>query len=282
MVRKFLIGVAICMVLLAKTSAASETEDMAAGVKCMPAKKIIKLIRKFDDMKPEKKDTVSVTPTMQLKADVGRTLPERVYMRSGTIEHIFNIDKDGMVTDFSRLGSMDKNGELCIQDQQLIGKEDSESGIQMAMDFGINFKNTSGTHTIAELVDGAKDGKSHYKKMMSGPLAILVPKMTHMGVMYLDENNEFAPKPALIYAAKNGKIIEGLEVEKFGDMFVVGLEDLQNLGADGLKIDGGNYRLTPIPSIEKMKKFGIGSHDAEPDNTGDAAKTGQPTGTAKN
>lgn len=272
MVRKFLIGVAICMVLLAKTSAASETEDMAAGVKCMPAKKIIKLIRKFDDMKPEKKDTVSVTPAMQLKTDIGRTLPERVYMREGTIEHTFNIDQNGVVTDFARLGSMDKNGELCMQDQQLIDKEDGESGIKFAMDFGINFKNTSGTHSIAELVDGAKDGKSHYKKMVSGPMAILVPKMTHMGVMYLDENNEFVPKPAQIYATKNGKIIKGLLVEKFGDMFVVGLEDLQNIDADGLKIDGGNYRLTPIPSIEKMKKFGFGSHDTEPDNTKDTTK----------
>ena len=255
MIKFLLICTAMCTALLASDTLASEAKDMAAGIKCLPAKKIIKLVHNFDGLKPEKKDTVGVTPEMRLTLSEGGSLPERIYFREGTQEHKFNMDKDGVVTDFARIGTMSKKGELCMQGQQFIGKAEGASGINLSMDFNIRFKSTSGKHTVAELIDGTKDGKSHYKKMFPGPMALMVPKMTHVGITYLDDLETVKPN---IYAEKSGNEISGLLVEKFGSMFVVGIEDLQSLGADSLKIEGGEYELTPIPSIKKMKKFGFG------------------------
>jgi len=263
MMKSIFIGSAVCAALITNTAFASETEDVAAGIKCIPAKKIIKLMRKFDGMKPEKKDTVSVIPKMQLIANEGATLPDRVYVREGTTEHRFNMDEDGVVTDFARIGSLSKKGVLCMQGQQFIGKTDNEFGINLSMAFDVKFKNTSGTHSMAELIDGTKDGKSHFKKMFPGPMALMVPKMTHVGVVYLVEDDAGASLAPQIYATKDGAKIPGLLVKNFGGMLVVGLEDLQNLGADGLKIEGGAYELTPIPSIEKMKKLGFSDSGEE-------------------
>ncbi len=255
MMKFLLIATTMCSVLLSGTAFASEAEDMAAGIKCFPAKKIVKMVRKFDGMKPEKKDTVGVIPEMQLTASEGESLPERVYFREGSTEEAFILGADGWVTDFNRIGSMSKGGELCMQGKQFAGKKDEELGINLSMDFDILFKNTSGRHTIAELLDGAKDGKSHYKKMLPGVMALMVPKMTHVGVTYLSPADSTQPR---IYAVKSGDEIGGLFVEKFHEMYVVGLEDLQALSAENLNIEGGEYHLTPIPSIKKMKKLGFG------------------------
>jgi len=255
MMKFILLGTTLCTAFLSGNAFASEVKDMAAGIKCLPANKIIKLASKFDSMKPEKKNTVSVTPEMQLTASEGTTLPERVYFRAGTSEHKFNMDKDGVVTDFARIGTMNKKGELCMQGQQFIGKAEGESGMNLSISFDIRFKNSSGSHSLAQLIDGAKDGKSYYKKMFPGPMSIMVPKMTHVGITYLDNLETAKPN---IYAAKAGNKIDDLLVEQLSSMYVVSIKDLKNLGADTLKIDGGKYQLTPIPSIEKMKKLGFG------------------------
>ena len=271
MIKFILASTAICMVLLASGAIASEAEDMAVGIKCLPAKKIIKTMQKFDGLKPEKKDTVSAFPEMQLFANEGGALPERLYFREGTAENKFNMDKDGVVTDFARIGTMNKKGELCMQGQHFIGKKEGESGINLSMSFDVRFKNTSGSHTIAELIDGTKDGKSHYKKMFPGPMAIMVPKMTHVGITYIDEADSVQP---IIYAARSGDEVSGLLVEQLNNMFVIGIEDLQNLNADSLEIEGGAYELIPIPSIEKMKKLGFGedgSDKADEENGADRA-----------
>ena len=261
MMRLTIATIAICAAFMPSTISASEAQDMAAGIKCLPAKKIIKMTRKFDKLKPEKRDTVTTVPEMKLTAKGAGKLPERVYFRTGAAEEAFNMDTDGWVTDFERIGTMDKNGELCMQGKHFANKKDEEAGINLSIDFDVLFKNTSGTHTMAELVDGAKDGKSHYKKMFPGPMALMVPKMTHLGVVYLVEDAALASLSPQISATKNGEKITGLLAENFGDMYVVGLEDLQNLGADGLKIEGEKYQLLPIPSIQKMKDLGFAEDD---------------------
>lgn len=263
MIKLISVSALICATLVSGNAFASEGEDMAVGIKCLPAKKIIKMARKFDKLKPEKRDTVGVVPEMKLSTTGSGKLPERVYFRTGAGEEAFNMDADGWVTDFDRIGSMDKKGELCMQGKHFAGKQDDEAGINLSIDFDVLFKNTSGTYSMAELLDGAKDGKSHYKKMFPGPMALMVPKMTHVGVVYLVEDAALASLTPQIFATKDGKKLTGLEVENFDGMFVIGIEDLQNIGADGLKIEGEKYELLPIPSIEKMKSLGFAEDEDE-------------------
>ncbi|MCF6275662.1 MAG: hypothetical protein L3J05_07850, partial [Robiginitomaculum sp.] len=65
MMKSIFMGVAFSAALVSSAATATEAKDLAAGIKCMPAKKIIKMTRKFDKLKPEKRDTVGVAPEMR-------------------------------------------------------------------------------------------------------------------------------------------------------------------------------------------------------------------------
>ena len=243
------------------------TQDLAAGIKCLPAKAIVKMARKFDTIKPEKKDSVRTVPTMHFTiTQKGTKLPERVFFRTKATTEDFTVDTDGWVTDFDRIGSMDKHGEMCMQSRQFINMEDKKIGLNSEIDFDVVFNNTSGTHTMAELVDGTKDGKSHYKKMFPGPLKLLVPKMTHVGVVYRVADHAPINKAPQIFALKSGNTLDGLKIEHFDGMHVVGIDTLQALGADSLVIKGAKYQLLPIPSIEKMIDLGFVDEESENEN----------------
>ncbi len=154
---------------------------------------------------------------------------------------------------------MPKDGELCAEDQARAGQVRTENAVEFDVDLDIKFKNASGLHSLFELEDGAKDGKSFYKKMMPGPMKLLVPKMTHVSVSYKDED-----VPAIIRAMKDGAVIDGLIAEPFGATYVISLEQLEDLGADALSIEGGAYILETSPSIKKMKSLGFSeSEDGE-------------------
>ena len=258
-----LISAILLAVCLTNAAHASEAEDLAAGIQCMPAKDIVKIVRKFDRIKPEKKDSVMAVPTMQLSAEEGGELPERVYFRTGTAEVDFHMDKDGNVTDFARIGSMSKKGEMCMYGKQFINVKEDDTDIDVSIDFDVIYKNMSGLHSLAELRDGLKDGKSHIKKMVPGPFKLLIPKFTHLAIEHKVESK--TQKPLQIAATKAGQEVPGLKVEPFEGAFIVRVEDLAEIGADGLKVSGGAYKITPIPSIEKMKEMS----EAEGEDEGD-------------
>lgn len=256
---------------LSSLSFADEAEDMVVGNQCMEAKKIVKMIKKTDGMKPEKTDTVKTFATMKLSPKEGGKLPERVFYRHEGAETNFELDEEGEVVNFKDLGSLSKKGELCMHDPVWIGKnkEDVRGGLNLGISFDVSFINTSGTHSMTELIDGTQDGKSHYKKMFPGPMAILVPKMTHVAVgAEMDDEDESV---RIVQAIKDGTILDSLKIESFSGMQVISIEDLQALGADSLTITGGAYSLTPVPSIEKMKKFGFGSDGKEAEDEGETA-----------
>jgi len=62
--------------------------------------------------------------------------------------------------------------------------------------------------------------------------------------------------PTATVVATNTKL--DLELEVFKDMWVVSLDDIEDLDAQQLVIDGGAYDLQPVPSPKTMAKFGFG------------------------
>lgn len=232
-------------------------EDIQEGRRCLESKGLIKHMAKFDKLKPEKRDTVNTVGRMNLVSFSDEPLPNAVfYINEETASRTdFAINHEGEVTDFSKLATLPKIGRLCIKSPNWVGldREALEGKMGLTINFDVLFNNQSGTHSLAELQDGTKDGKSHYKKMFPGPLAVMVPKMTHIGVIYDDENTL-----AQIEPQKLGQAIPTLMVENFAGMHMFALEDLEALGADGLKVSGGKYWLMPVPSIAKLKKLGFG------------------------
>jgi len=67
---------------------------------------------------------------------------------------------------------------------------------------------------LAELKDGIGDGKSHCKTIMPGPMAMLLPKMTHVMIAY-----DLIETDAEISAIVRGKEPQDVPIEIFGDIF---------------------------------------------------------------
>ena len=120
---------------------ARQAADEAQGRKCFEAKGIVKMAAKFQAMKPEKTDTVSAEPEMVFTAEDGLGNPERVFYRLDEAEISFTIAPSGQVIDFSKIGSLDKDGEMCIEDKRRKDIPEDERTVSAEIDFDILFKN---------------------------------------------------------------------------------------------------------------------------------------------
>lgn len=232
----------------------AEVVELREETRCFPAKGIREFMGRFDDIEPSKRDNVDAFFRANFTIEDGGGYPDRFYIKQDAGEVDIAIDEEGLVPDFRETVKASSEGaELCVQDKARAGTPVDQDGGQFSLPLSVRFINTSGTYDLDELKDGLKDGKSFYKKMVGGPMAILVPKMTHMVVSYDDETT--APQ---ISAFKDDVPIEGLESELFNGSHVVRFKDLTAMGATHLKVTGGEHTLSPVPSIKTMKKFGFG------------------------
>ena len=233
--------------MLGNLAFANEVEDKAAGIECMPAKEFVKLLRKLDKLDASKKDTVGMTPVMSFEATDGGALPSRVFFRHGGAETPFHINADGLVPDFTNVKNMDKKGEMCLQDKTRIGIPEDENGLELEIEMDLLYHNKTGVYSMAELEDGLKDGRSHIKKIVPAPVRLLIPKFKYL-VIDADEGVDLT-----ISAMKNGAQIPDLDVIKVEGQRAIEFAQLQRLGADSLKITGGEFTLGPAPSPDDMK-----------------------------
>lgn len=232
--------------------AKDKPSELRKATECFPAADIVKFLSKFDKLKPEQRDTVDVLIKAGFDITDDRGLPQRIFTRNNAVDTPFTLLEDGSVPDFKSISTRAEDSELCVEDQARVGLPRDKDGIEFDIDFDVLYKDNSGAHDLAALKDGAKDGKSFYKKMMPGPMSLLVPKMTHVSLTYTDET--ITPD---VQAWKQDKKLNTLTVEPFGSTYVISLEELEDLGADSLSIKGGNYKLEPSPSIKKMKSLGF-------------------------
>ena len=56
-------------------------------------------------------------------------------------------------------------------------------------------------------------------------------------------------------AMKEQTLIEGLEHVTFCGFAMIKVKDLEKLDADGLKVMGGPYKLTPVPGRKTLERF---------------------------
>lgn len=246
---------ALLVSVSASPALASDADDLAAGIKCKPAKELIKFITKMTTMKPEQTDTVAAFPKVQLIPAEGRALPQRLFIRAAKNETALPLAEDGRVSGLAALSGLDKNSEFCVEDKILIGVPEDEKTLGLNLEFDISYKNHSGSHEIAELRDGLEDGRAHIKKLVPGPFRMMIPKFDHVLIEYLDVNGESIAKEPQITAIQGDVKIDGLMVERLGNMHFVNVDQLEEIGADRLQIDGGPYKMDPSPSLEKIKKM---------------------------
>ena len=245
------ISTALFVCVLGVPSFAADTQkeqkDKAVGIECMPAKTFVKILGKLDSLKPERKDSVGMSPEMSFTVNDGGVLPERVFFRHEGTETPFILEQNGHVSDFTRIKNMNKKGKMCLQDPSRIEKSEEENGLELNIDMDLAYHNTSGTHSLVELKDGLKDGRSHIKKLVPAPMRMLIPKFSYLQVETVKNG------VVNMTAYKAGVALSGLTITEMDGTKLIEYAQLESLGADSLKITGAPYTLGPTPSPKDIK-----------------------------
>jgi len=232
-------------------------ENIRGEIFCFPTKKVPKLVKKLGEVKASRRDVVDVGLMPKFLIKDGGDWPDRFFLRTETDEIDIPIHKpSGETPAFLHIAKSHPKGEVCVQDKARAARPVGDEGLYFEMGLAPLFHNRTGRHDLAELSEGTKDGKSFYKKMIPGPLAVVVPDTKYLAVRYDDFRRE-----AMIYARVNGKDIP-LMPERFKDLHIIALKTLKDMGASALVIKDGPYQLQPTVSAKLMKKFGWGE-DAE-------------------
>ena len=263
---KYLGGVFMGVLLSAPVLAQDKEESsppLREQVNCFPAKGITEFVSKFQNIDADKRDTVDMLFAAKFKVNDGGAFPSRIFIRDEDVETDFTIDSEGNVPDFMNIGSASEKAQLCSEDPSRVGTPRGGDDMNFSIENDVHFLVNSGYHDLATLQDGIKDGKTHYKKMVPAAMRMLVPSLKYVMIEY--EAKDTSPQ---FTAMKGQEPVEGLEHETFCELVMIKVKDLEKLGADGLKIMGGAYNLTPVPGRKTLERFTECSKDekSEGDN----------------
>lgn len=225
-------------------------------INCIPASGISEFVAKFDGLDADKRDTVDMLFEAKLDVNDDGVLPTRIFLRDGEMEDDFALTADGTIADFRKIGKASKTTEFCLEDPTRIGTKKGGNEVRFGMSNNVHFLTNDGYHDLATLKEGLKDGKSHYKKMAPAAMRMLVPSLKYVMIEY--ENEETT---AQFSAIKDGVPVEGLTHESFCGSVMIKVKDLEKLEAEGLKVMGGAYNLTPVPGVKTLERFAGCSED---------------------
>ena len=231
-------------------SFAQDAGELREPITCSPAKGILKFLGKFETIAAKNRDTVMMVPEAKVTVNDGGGFPDRFFARDSKSETSFEFDPDGTVLGFEKIITHTPEAELCIEDKARAGTPKSDDAFSMAMGADIRFRENTGYHDMATLEDGLKDGKIHYKKMVPGPMRVLVPTFSHVMINYDDE--DVTPQ---FNAMKGQSEVTGLASDVYCKQTIIKVDDIQALGADGLKVSGGGYVLLPVPNKKMLERF---------------------------
>ncbi|MGB6230640.1 MAG: hypothetical protein WBF53_11010 [Litorimonas sp.] len=217
---------------------------------CFPVEEIKKSLSKFDSLKASKRDTVAAELSLEIALEEGEAMPERYELRDG--ERVLTVlfdDRNRSVELTDQLRDVSDAAVMCNVDPAREGRLVSERGYGLAFGMGVRFIETPGFHTLEDIEKGLKDGRSHYKKIV-GAMGFMVPKFDYIAVAGHDED-----KPPRVIAMLAGSDIGEPAFELFNGGRMVEIDTLEEMGADGIRIDADYYRMNPSPSIETVKRF---------------------------
>jgi len=256
---RYISGLCLAVVLAGGASTAfaddaEEAVELREETRCFPVEGIATFMKRFDGLDETRTDTLEAVFEAAVEVRDEGAMPDRLYLKSGDEETNLILNDDGMVQDFTALAkAAPEDTEMCLQDKARAGTPVDQPGAVFSLPVSIRLQNQSGAYDMAELQDGLKDGKAFYKKMVGGPAALLVPKMTHLVIAY-DEDDI----PLDVAVFNGNEIIETPETEAFNGGYVIRFKDLKKAGATMIKVSGGAHTINPAPSVKTMKKFGFG------------------------
>ena len=133
--------------------------------------------------------------------------------------------------------------DICVDDPTRAEKPADDEGLYFEMGLSPLFKSTPGQHSLAELEEAAKDGKSFYKKMLPGALAVFMPDTDYFAIKMVDR------KAVPMAKALSGEDEKSLELEAVNDMWVVSLDDIEDFEATHLAVSYTHLTLPTTPYV---------------------------------
>lgn len=244
------LATALMALSLATPAYAQDAAELLEADYCRPAGGVSETLAKFDSLKASKRDTVGPDLTLRLALDEDEPMPERVELRDGETVLPITFDADNASIGFTdQIRQVSDAASLCIVDPDRAGRTRTDRGFGVNMNMGVRFKDTPGTHSLTQIEDGMKDGRSHYKKM-AGAMGFMVPKFDYIAVAGQDKTN-----PPHVWATANGLDLGQPEFELYDGARMIGLKTLEAMGADGVRIEPVDYRMSPSPDAKTVAKF---------------------------
>jgi len=232
----------------------SGAEELRGETFCFPADKAVKIVEELAEVEDDRRDVVNVglEPRFIIK-DEG-VWPERFYLSKddALIADLPFSRETGAVPSFMESIKIRPDTDICIDDPTRADRPQYDEGLYFEMGLSPIFHNRSGTHDIAEMEEGAKDGKKFYKKMIPPAFRMFMPDTDYMAVKYEDTETQ----PDLYAITASGEV--PLTPEAHKDIWIVSLDDMEEIEATALIVRGGPYDLQPVPSPKVMRQFGWG------------------------
>lgn len=247
------------LLLIIPTHAMASKTDIRGVTFCFPAKSVPKIVDELAEVKEKYRNIVDVTIDPKFIIKDGGVWPEKFYLaREGeTIIEMPFSKEDGRVPSFMEDVRAAPDTDICVDDPTRADRPANDEGLYFEMGLSPFFANRSGRHPMAEIMEGAKDGKKFYKKMLPNAFAFLMPATNYLAVKY-----DVTDTPLEAFALVDGKEI-ALTSERHKDFDVISCKELEELGAEALIIRGGPYQLQPVPSPSIMRRFGWGQDSDE-------------------
>ena len=239
---------------------------------CFNVAGYIKQMRKFDELDADRRDTVGAVLEMTFVMEGGEAVTQRAELRQGdkvvpvalreSVGSQGTLVRSNNLVDMlrQRAGDVEDDGQaiqMCVVDPAREGRLWTDPGYDLKAGFAVRFLDTPGTHTLASLEKGGKDGRKHWKKM-AGAMGFMVPKFDHVAVA-----NDDAVNPPKVTALRGGEAIGDVPGEFYDGARMIDLDTLEDMGADALRVETATYRLTPSPDAKTVARFTGGGNKGE-------------------
>lgn len=221
----------LCLGIL-PVSAFAETD-------CLEAKDLVNMVQSFYQADTDRVDVIKPEFNLQLKPIGGYPAPTGLrYIYEGQSIDLF-VDEDGNVQDMEKAVAFNKAGQLCKLIEDKIAVKSEEPTVQANLTFSFPFIKTTGSHSVDELVEGAKDGSKVMNRLAPGGLGFMVPSLKAIIVSPVDEDGDIP----VIRFTDGQELTKGPEVTRAKNNQLFKIKGLKKSKADRLEVSGP-YRLS--------------------------------------
>lgn len=209
-----------------------------AETNCLSAKDLVNMVQSFYQADADRVDIIKPEFNLQLKPIGDNPAPTglRYVYEDQKIDLL--IDEEGNVQGIEKASSFNKDGELCKLIDGKIGEKTEEPTVQANMSFSFPYLNKTGSHSVGELVEGAKDGSKVMNSLAPGGMGFMVPSLKAISISPSEKDGDM---PVLRFM-EGDTLTRGPEITRVKNNQLFKVKDLKKSRADRLDVSG-SYRL---------------------------------------